>query len=254
MNRIFNDSVFLVLQDGIYDVPVILVANKIDQGGDRMVTRDEGQRRFREISCACFHEISVRESVDQVLAVFRDVYRFYRVSTKFPKLKRSSSDVQNGFYSSILSPDSICSLFDSAFRIEKRRSFLIGHVWNEPSPEENDEHRKENDSLETTKNGKLPFRERASTDGTIFSRPKRWKYPTHGTSTTSHQVCGQRRMSISMRGSKASYWNRAPKTHKFTSRKCIYLLNTRTEHIILMFNLYNVNRRWNVEERWIEIV
>lgn len=48
------------------DVPVILVGNKTDQWGDRMVTTEEGQRRFREISCACFHEISVRESVEQV--------------------------------------------------------------------------------------------------------------------------------------------------------------------------------------------
>lgn len=48
------------------DVPVILVGNKTDQIGDRMVSVEEGQRRFRELSCACFHEISVRESVDQV--------------------------------------------------------------------------------------------------------------------------------------------------------------------------------------------
>lgn len=48
------------------EVPVILVGNKTDQFGDRMVTVEEGQRRFRELSCACFHEISVRENVDQV--------------------------------------------------------------------------------------------------------------------------------------------------------------------------------------------
>lgn len=47
-------------------MPVILVANKIDQYGDRMVSVEEGQKRFREISCACFHEISVRESIEQV--------------------------------------------------------------------------------------------------------------------------------------------------------------------------------------------
>lgn len=55
-----------VLQDYTLDIPVILVGNKTDQPGDRMVSLEEGQRRFRELSCACFHEISVRENVDQV--------------------------------------------------------------------------------------------------------------------------------------------------------------------------------------------
>lgn len=59
----------VVFKDGILDVPVILVANKTDQYGDRMVSVEEGQRRFREISCACFHEISVRESIEQVYSV-----------------------------------------------------------------------------------------------------------------------------------------------------------------------------------------
>lgn len=132
--------------------------------------------------------------------MFRDACRFWRVFTKFPKLKRSTSDVQS-CSDHILSPDSICSLFDSALRIEKRRSFLIGHSWNERSPDESDE-QKEHDL--TTKNSKVPFRERASTDGTIFSRPKRWKYLTPG-SVVSHPARTDRRMSISMRGSKASY-------------------------------------------------
>ena len=48
------------------DVPVILVGNKTDQSRDRMVSCEEGQRRGREISCACFHELSVREDVDAV--------------------------------------------------------------------------------------------------------------------------------------------------------------------------------------------
>lgn len=53
-------------RDNLPEVPVILVGNKNDQYGERMVSLDEGQRRFKELSCACFHEISVRESVDQV--------------------------------------------------------------------------------------------------------------------------------------------------------------------------------------------
>lgn len=42
------------------------MGNKTDQYGDRMVQLEDGQKRFREIACACFHEISVRESPDQV--------------------------------------------------------------------------------------------------------------------------------------------------------------------------------------------
>lgn len=42
------------------------MGNKIDQVGDRMVTTDEGQRRSKEIGCVCFHEVSVRESIEQV--------------------------------------------------------------------------------------------------------------------------------------------------------------------------------------------
>jgi GTPase SAR1 family protein len=48
------------------DVPVVLVGNKTDQWGDRMVSHEDGQRRSREIGCVCFHEISVRESIEQV--------------------------------------------------------------------------------------------------------------------------------------------------------------------------------------------
>lgn len=90
---------------------MILVGNKTDQWGDRMVTIEDGQRRSKEIACVCFHEISVRESVEQVWAVFMDVCRFWRVFSKFPKLKRSASDVPNGT-ELILSPDSICSFMD----------------------------------------------------------------------------------------------------------------------------------------------
>lgn len=136
----------------------------------------------------------------QVWSVFRDVCRFWRVFTKFPKLKRSTSDVQTG-HDLILSPDTICSLFDSSVRIEKRRSFLIGHTWNEQSPDETDELKAID--MTVAKNSKIPFRERASTDGTISSRPSRWKYPTPV--SHSHPARTDRRMSISMRGSKASY-------------------------------------------------
>lgn len=80
-------------------------------------------------------------------------------------------------------------------RIDKRRSFLIGQPWNETSPEESDE---------LKNNGETTFRGRASTDSTIFSRPKRWQHTPPG-SVVAHPARADRRMSISMRGSNASY-------------------------------------------------
>lgn len=60
----------------------------------------------------------------QVWSVFRDVCRFWRVFNKFPKLKRSTSDVQNGS-DFALSPDSTCSYYEPTPESETRRSFLI---------------------------------------------------------------------------------------------------------------------------------
>ena len=63
----FSLSLFLQrLKDNSCDAPVMLVANKIDQYGDRMVFVEDGQRRYREIGCVGFREISVRESIEQV--------------------------------------------------------------------------------------------------------------------------------------------------------------------------------------------
>lgn len=53
-------------QDLILDAPVLLVGNKSDQRGDRMVSVDEGHKRHKDIFCESFHEISVRESYDEV--------------------------------------------------------------------------------------------------------------------------------------------------------------------------------------------
>lgn len=55
-------------KDGLGDVPVVLVGNKVDQAEDRMVSIEEGQKRSKEIGCVCFYEISVRESIEQVSA------------------------------------------------------------------------------------------------------------------------------------------------------------------------------------------
>ncbi|XP_065357152.1 uncharacterized protein LOC135951427 [Calliphora vicina] len=190
-------------KDCMAEVPVILVGNKTDQIGDRMVTVEEGQRRFKELSCACFHEISVRESVEQVQSVFRDVFRFWRVFSKFPKLKRSTSDVQN----ESLSPDSGCSFYDTAYLAnETRRSFLVIGT---ACLEEND-HSESTDEIScsslrsSSSELETPFRSRASTDGTLLSRPRRWRYPPPGC-LLPHTNRVERRMSISTRGSNASY-------------------------------------------------
>lgn len=127
----------------------------------------------------------------------------WQVFSKCPKLKRSTSDVQTSS-ESVMSPESsICSIFDHHVRVEKRRSFLIGY-WNERSPDEcyETKHSDSNGSKCDVTNA--PFRERASTDGTIFSRPRRWHCPTR-VSVLSRPPLNERRMSISMRGSNASY-------------------------------------------------
>ncbi|XP_039501792.2 ras-like protein rasS [Drosophila santomea] len=189
------------------DIPVILVGNKTDQPGDRMVSLEEGQRRFRELSCACFHEISVRESVDQVQNVFRDVFRFWRVFSKFPKLKRSTSDVANT--DGILTPDSgSCSFYDASSLGVGRHSFLV--IGSACLEESNGDHTESTDEIASSSLSSArsdidaPFRSRASTDGTLLSRPRRWRYPPPGC-LLPHTNRVERRMSISTRGSNASY-------------------------------------------------
>ncbi|XP_055682708.1 ras-related and estrogen-regulated growth inhibitor isoform X1 [Lutzomyia longipalpis] len=200
----------LTNKESLMDVPVILVGNKNDQWGDRMVSNEEGYRRSKEISCVCFHEISARESAEQVMAVFRDATRYWRVLSKSPKLKRSTSETASEL---AVSPDPLtpCLLpIDGAVtptattppvRSEKRMSMLFfGRLWAESSPDENDElQTKESNSKE---NG--PFRERASTDGTLLSRPRRWRFPpptTSGSGSLTPHPRSERRMSISLRGS-----------------------------------------------------
>lgn len=62
----FHPGFVWYAQDHPFDVPVILVGNKVDQQYDRMVTYAEGRKRCQELGCVAFHEISVREDVDQV--------------------------------------------------------------------------------------------------------------------------------------------------------------------------------------------
>ncbi|KAJ1529388.1 hypothetical protein ONE63_006173 [Megalurothrips usitatus] len=220
-------------KEAVADVPVILVGNKTDQWGDRMVSVEDGQRRSKEIGCVCFHEISVREDFEQVWAVFRDVCHFWKVHNKCPKLKRSSSDSRSD---PLVSPESsgirsLCgSMNGSTTGLINGRSSVsapfstLGRRWTEVELDEEDEseegaaERKSSagDSEISTDSSLPPFRARASTDGHLLSRPRRWRYPPpslsnqtsyHGGSSSSSSggSCADRRMSISMRGNNASY-------------------------------------------------
>ncbi|XP_060526857.1 ras-related and estrogen-regulated growth inhibitor [Cylas formicarius] len=194
-------------RDPLGDVPVVLVGNKIDQIEDRMVTLEEGQKRSKEIGCVCFHEISVRESIEQVWNVFRDTCRFWRVLGKNPsKLRRSGSekepespsDSARILCNSIISPSSLIPY--------GCRPSLLGRRWTEVELEEEDESEFKG-SATSSPSEPAPFRERASTDGHLQQRPWRWRYKPGGSGNSAETVYfrTERRMSISMRGNNASY-------------------------------------------------
>lgn len=173
-----------------------------------MVSPEDGYRRSKEISCVSFHEISVREEVDDVSAVFRDLTRYWSLS-KSPKLKRSTSDSHEALtspdmagsyqskssgvsYSMASSPNSHSSSFpvpNCAARPEKRMSVMFfGRLWAESSPDEADE-------LEESDGRQQRFRDRASTEGALMHRPRRWKFPPPVGSSRA-----ERRMSMSLKG------------------------------------------------------
>ncbi|KAG8325408.1 hypothetical protein J6590_068348 [Homalodisca vitripennis] len=182
--------------ESVTDVPVVLVGNKVDQWGDRMVSLEDGQRRSKEIGCVCFHEISVRESIEQVWAVFRDVCQFWKVHTKFPKLKRSTSEIH--------SPDTPPAPVTSASANGKPSlSMILGRRWTEVELDEEEETSPGSPSPIPETEQLPPFRGRASTDGHLLSRPRRWRYPPPPVTTPSTRQA-DRRMSISMRGNNAS--------------------------------------------------
>lgn len=186
------------------------MANKIDQLYDRMVTKEEGKRRGEDIGCVCFHEISTRESIEDVQGVFRDVCRFWRFFSKFPKLKRSKSDnirlsmTIHSDVEMVLSPDKILSIYCD-LQDDRRRSVLLfdrarSSRWNEDN-EEADEF----DELEpTSSNSDEPFRSRAKTDGNLMlSKARKWKLTSHfvaSAKSLSMYRMVNRRNSMSMRG------------------------------------------------------
>lgn len=130
----------------------------------------------------------------QVRNVFEDICRYWRVFNKCPKLKRSSSDVQNGGFF-VISPDHGRFYFSNSFRREKRCSSDFKKSDGNFRPEDN------KDLKTTDPDQNEPFRSRASTDGTIIARPKRCTPPTI---CITYPMRTNRRMSISMRGSNSS--------------------------------------------------
>ncbi|XP_018564210.1 ras-related and estrogen-regulated growth inhibitor [Anoplophora glabripennis] len=194
-------------KDGCGDVPVVLVGNKIDLAEDRMVSLEEGQKRSKEIGCVCFHEISVRESIEQVFNVFRDVCRFWRVHSKNPvKMRRSASEKER------TSPDTVGSLCSAVVSPNSLYPYkpIIGKRWTEVELEEEEEEESESkESAASSPCDAVPFRERASTEGHIPHRPWRWRYPPPKSNNNDPNYYSSarvdRRMSISMRGSNASY-------------------------------------------------
>ncbi|KAL1460051.1 hypothetical protein WDU94_011991 [Cyamophila willieti] len=85
---------------------------------------------------------------------------------------------------------------------------VVGRKWPDTEvADKKDTHSSETDDL-------VPFRDRASTDGHLLSKTRKWKYPlispssSHVTSPQADQSekhNTERRMSISMRGANASY-------------------------------------------------
>ncbi|XKL61298.1 hypothetical protein PGB90_008355 [Kerria lacca] len=178
------------------DVPVALVGNKNDQIADRMVTLEEGQKRSQEIGCVFFHEISVRESIEQVWAVFTDLWHFRKVHMKFPKLRRSISEMQN--------PISY-SFHNTAQAVLNRKSIatsVLGRRWTEIELDEED--KEEKTYFAEYENNLPPFRNRASTDSQISTKANSTSLWQISPITSPNSKLADRRMSFSMQGNDSS--------------------------------------------------
>ncbi|XP_026326533.1 ras-related and estrogen-regulated growth inhibitor [Hyposmocoma kahamanoa] len=187
-------------KDNVLETPVVLVGNKIDQAGDRMVSTEEGQRRSKEIGCVCFHEISVRESIEQVWSVFHDVRRFWRVSSKWTKGKRTDPDI----HPAALGRSLARAASDSAPEPEMEFTAAFSRRWTEVELDEEGEVLGVVRSDSTSSSGKSEcaeeFRARASTDSRLPPRPARPRHPL----PTRPLPPPVRRMSVAMKGNNAS--------------------------------------------------
>lgn len=117
------------MQESVVDVPVVLVGNKTDQWGDRMVSLEDGQRRSKEIGCVCFHEISVRESIEQV--------RYVDDTTNIPYIERSPSLEAKGIIKRHTLPNTILPqaqvfFWRSSSTVKNVYVIVLIYVWNYP--------------------------------------------------------------------------------------------------------------------------
>ncbi|XP_053600415.1 ras-related and estrogen-regulated growth inhibitor isoform X2 [Plodia interpunctella] len=186
------------MKEGLPETPVVLVGNKADQAGDRMVSTEEGQRRSKEIGCVCFHEISVRESIDQVWGVFRDARRFWRVSSKWHR-GRSDADV----HPTALGRPLARAASDTASETVSTPSAPFG-CWTEVELKEEEDQMGMARSDSTSSSGKSEcpdeFRARASTDSRLPPRPARTRHPP----PCRPLPTPVRRMSVAMKGNNPS--------------------------------------------------
>ncbi|XP_063530840.1 ras-related and estrogen-regulated growth inhibitor [Cydia strobilella] len=182
----------LSMKGSVLETPVVLVGNKVDQPGDRMVSTEEGQRRCKEIGCVCFHEISVRESIDQVWGVFNDARRFWRVSSKWSRKRCASAEA--GVHPSALERPLARASFDTT-----PEPGAICHRWAEVEPDEPGFSRSDSTSSSGQSECTEEFRARANTDSRLPPRPARLRHPP---------VVGNpppvRRMSVAMRGNNSN--------------------------------------------------
>ncbi|KAL4708800.1 hypothetical protein ACJJTC_011764 [Scirpophaga incertulas] len=186
-------------KDSALETPVVLVANKADQVEDRMVSTEEGQRRSKEIGCVCFHEISVRESIDQVWSVFHDARRFYRVSNKWSwGRSEPPADVHPTALGRPLSRAASDSAPDEAITFSTSNAPFCRRWTEADLDEEVEVSVARSDS--TSSSGKSEcadeFRARASTDSRLPPRPARPRHP-HSARPLPASV---RRMSVAMKG------------------------------------------------------
>ncbi|XP_072941780.1 ras-related and estrogen-regulated growth inhibitor isoform X2 [Epargyreus clarus] len=154
-------------KDIVLDTPVVLVGNKIDQVGDRMVSTEEGQHRSKEIGCICFHEISVRESIDQVWGVFRDARRFWRVGSKWGRAR--DADVHPATLCRPLARASSDATTDCTDAVNLCRR------WTELDEEDTDVVHTDTRTLGQSESAH-EFRARASTDSRLSPRPARPRF------------------------------------------------------------------------------
>ncbi|XP_004928053.1 ras-related and estrogen-regulated growth inhibitor [Bombyx mori] len=184
------------IKDTALETPVVLVGNKIDQLGDRMISTEEGQRRSKEIGCVCFHEISVRESIDQVWSVFRDARRFWRVSNKWFR-PRGDTDV----HTTALSRPLARASSDTTPETNVNPPFYRQWTAMELDEEEEATVVRSNSTSSSGQSDCLEeFRARASTDSRLPPRPAR---PRHPRPTRPFPPL-VRRMSVAMRGNNAN--------------------------------------------------